>query len=190
MSSETEARAVVSNDAGGPDTRLRYRSVAVIVAAILILGALLGLGVLWGHALGTRASTSTSAQPDRRDFLFQINGVQTKNQGGQTMNMYFHYRYNDGIAENDIPNYIDLRTKALDFMGKVDSAANPYWETLDKQLCTELKSSFPIEAISCQLQVYSDDRTGLPYEPGYHGTVYTIGDIEALAIPGSLAPGQ
>ena len=122
--------------------------------------------------------------------MFQVNGVNTKNQGGQTMNMYFCYRYNTGIAENDIPNYVDLRTKALDFMGKVDSAANPYWETLDKQLSTELKSSFPVEAISCQLQVYSDDRPGLPYEPGYHGTVCTIGAIEALAIPGSLAPGK
>ncbi len=50
-----------------------------------------------------------------------------------------------------------MNTKALDFMSKVDSAAHPYSETLDKQWCTEIKVFFP---------------------------------IEALATPGSLAPGQ
>ncbi|OEO33319.1 hypothetical protein VW23_000025 [Devosia insulae DS-56] len=118
----------------------------------------------------------------KREFLFEVRGYKTQNQGEQTMNMYFHYRYNSGIAEADIPNYEDLRSQALKFMDAVDPAKNPYWETLNQELCTQLKDGFPIEAITCQLLVYPDNRPGLPYEPGYHGSIHTIGDIEPLAI--------
>ena len=116
--------------------------------------------------------------------MFQVMRYKTPNQGGQTMNMYFHYRYVDGISESDIPNYEDLRKQALTFMGAVDAARNPYWETLNRQLCQQLRDNFPIQAISCQLQVFPDDRPGLPYEPGFHSSVDTIGDIQPLAISG------
>lgn len=116
--------------------------------------------------------------------MFQVMNYQTANQGGQIINLYFHYRYQSGLPEEQIPNYVDLRTAALSFMDDVDAAANPYWETLNKQLCGQLKSDYPLEAISCQLQVYPDDRTGLPYEPGFHSSIHTIGDIESLAVIG------
>jgi hypothetical protein len=122
----------------------------------------------------------------KRDFMFQINGYRTENQGGQTLNMYFHYRYDAGIATSDIPNYLDLRAEVLEFMGDVDASENPYWETLNEELCTKLATRYPIQAISCQLQVYPDYRRGLPYEPGFHTSIHTIGDIEPLAIPGPL----
>lgn len=125
---------------------------------------------------------SADSSAVKREFLFEVPGYKTQNQGAQTMNMYFHYRYNSGIAEADIPNYEDLRSHALKFMDAVDPAKNPYWETLNQQLCTELKDGFPIEAITCQLLVYPDNRPGLPYEPGYHGSIHTIGDIAPLAI--------
>lgn len=134
-------------------------------------------------AAGQPALAQSADSPAvKREFLFEVPGVKTQNQGGQTMNMYFHYRYNTGIAEADIPNYEDLRSHALKFMDAVDAAKNPYWETLNQQLCTELKDGFPIEAITCQLLVYPDNRPGLPYEPGYHGSIHTIGEIAPLAI--------
>jgi hypothetical protein len=135
----------------------------------------------------THAVAQSSATPEvKREFLFEVQGYTTENQGGQTLNMYFHYRYNTGIAEQDIPNYEDIRTMALKFLDGVDASQNPYWETLNQQMCTQLKDGFPLEAISCQLLVYPDNRTGLPYEPGYHGSIHTIGDIEPLAVLGSL----
>jgi hypothetical protein len=77
----------------------------------------------------------------------------TENQGGQKLNMYFHYRYDAGIATGDIFNYEDLRAEVLEFMGDVDASKNPYWATLNEELCTELVSVYPIRAISCLLQV-------------------------------------
>jgi hypothetical protein len=183
---------------------LRLNRYALLGLVVLLLAALFGAGVLLGAstprssaaepalvaaATTTRTGTGVDAPaPDEptRDFLFQDVGYTTENQGGQTMNMYFHYRYNPGIATADIPNYVDLRTQALKFMADVDITDNPYWETLDLDLCTQLKKDYPIEAISCQLQFYPDDRAGLPYEPGYHGTTTTIGDIPALAFAGPL----
>jgi hypothetical protein len=156
-----------------------------IVAAFLVAALALVGGIVIGTSAGT-ARADSSHIADKRDFLFQVAGYKTKNQGGQTINLYFHYRYNDGIADTDIPNYVDLRTEALKYLNGIDTTKNPYWETLDKTLCTQLKSDFPIEAISCQMQVYPDNRKGLPYEPGFHGTIYTIGDIEPLAVPGPV----
>ena len=102
--------------------------------------------------------------------------------------MYFHYRYDAGIATGDTPNYEDLRAKVLEFMGDVDASKNPYWATLNEELCTQLASAYPIRAISCQLQVYPDYRRGLPYESGFHTSIHTIGAIEPLAITGSIEP--
>jgi hypothetical protein len=76
----------------------------------------------------------------------------------------------------------------LEFMGDVDASKNPYWEKLNEELCTELASNYPIQAISCQLQVYPDYPRGLPYEPGFHTSIHTIGTIEPLAIPGPIEP--
>jgi hypothetical protein len=135
-----------------------------------------------------RERVRVAATEPKRDFMFQINGYRTENQGGQKLNMYFHYRYDAGIATSDIPNYEDLRAEVLEFMGDVDASENPYWETLNEELCTELASDYPIRAISCQLQVYPDYRRGLPYEPGFHTSIHTIGAIEPLAITGPIEP--
>ena len=176
--------------------------VPVIVVAVLAALVLLVLGGVAGWLIAGPAradaspaspgSTATlGADLPERDFFFQVIGYDTANQGGQTLNLYFHYRYDRGIQAKDIPNYIDLRTDALDFLDAVDATDNPYWEILDEQLCTQLANGYPLESISCQLQVYPDDRAGLPYEPGYHGTTFTIGDIEPLAVPGpSTSVGQ
>lgn len=175
------------------------RSTAALAAVAVVAGVvLLAVGGLVGWAAAgagsgaasvpAAAAASATATPgaDRpeRDFFFQVIGYDTANQGGQTLNMFFHYRYDRGIQAKDIPNYIDLRTDAIDYLDAVEAEDNPYWEILDEQLCTQLANGYPLEAISCQLQVWPDDRQGLPYEPGYHGTTFTIGDIEPLAVPG------
>lgn len=156
------------------------RAVIFVIALLTLAAASFYGGVLFTNQ--GRAQNDAA----KRDFMFQIAGYQTENQGGQTLNIFVHYRYNPGIATEDIPNYVDLRTQMLEFLEDVDSSLNPYWETLNQQICSQLKSNFPLEAISCQLQVLSDDRPGLPYEPGFHTSIHTIGDIDPLAVPGPI----
>jgi hypothetical protein len=148
---------------------------AVILIAVVILS-------------GRSASADSSAQSsaDRFDFMFQIDGYKTKNQGGQTLNLYFSYRYNDDIADADIPDYRNLRATVLSYLDEIDPTANLYWEVLDRDICKQLKAQFPVQAISCQMQVFGNNRPGKKNEPGFHSTVYTIGDLAALAIPGPI----
>ena len=159
-----------------------------MAARVLLVAVLIAAAAVGGFYLGSQVARGTngSAADAKRDFMFQVAGYQTANQGGQTLNVFIHYRYDRGIATENIPNYIDLRTQVLDFLNGVDAGDNPYWETLNQEICTQLSENFPIEAISCQLQVLSDDRPGLPYEPGFHTSIHTIGDIDPLAIPGPI----
>jgi len=151
----------------------RYLPYLLIVALLIV-----AVG-LWHHHI-TDKHWSKKVPTVSRDFMFQVDNFYTKNQGGQTLTMYFHYRYNDGIQTADIPDYRDLRTEAIHYMNTIDTSQNPYWETLTKNVCEDLKNKFPIEAISCQFQVAGDDRAGLPNEPGIHSSITTIGDITPL----------
>lgn len=154
-------------------------AIAVVLAATLIV-----VGIFIGRSASDDSSAHNSA--DRFDFMFQIDGYKTKNQGGQTLNLYFSYRYKAGIADADIPDYRKLRTRALGYLDEIDPTANLYWEVLDRGICKELKAEFPVQAISCQIQVFGNNQPGERNEPGFHSTVYTIGDIAALAIPGPI----
>jgi hypothetical protein len=160
------------------------RLIVTVVGLVALASAFLAAGVFVGAHTDSR---SVARDHESRDFMFQVIGLRTPNQGGQTINLFFHYRYNSGIAEHDIPDYLSLRKAALDYLATVDTAKNPYWETLNQHMCTQLRSTFPVEAISCELQAYGNDTPGPNYEPGYHASIDTIGDIEALAVPGPPA---
>ena len=160
------------------------RQLTVPVAGLVLSSAaLVAAGVLLGAVLTHRAAPEAPAH-EHRDFIFEVTDLKTPNQGGQTVNLFFRYRYDSGIAEKDIPNYLSLRKAAVDDLGSADLSRSPYWETLNQHLCTRLKSTFPVEAISCELQVHGQDVPGPHYEPGYHASVETIGDITPLAVPG------
>ncbi|RPK55800.1 hypothetical protein EES43_25510 [Streptomyces sp. ADI96-02] len=164
--------------------RKAFSGISVFALLALFLGLGLGSTTSFDVTPAAAPSVSAGAGPAKRDFFFQVAGYRTRNQGSQTINLYFHYRYNEGITDADIPNYIDLRTKALKYLDGINTSKNPYWEVLVKPMCTQLKKGFPIEAISCQMQVLPDNRPGVPFEPGYHSAIYTIGDMEPLAVPG------
>ena len=163
------------------------RRVVMVVGLVVLAVALLAAGWLVG---ARTAAARADGNQQGRDFLFQVIALKTPNQGGQTLNLFFHYRYNSGIAERDIPNYLDMRKMALDYLATTDLSKNPYWETLNHQLCGQLKNSFPVEAISCELQAYGNEIPGPDYEPGSHASIETFGDIEPLAVLGPLnSPG-
>ncbi|MFT4201864.1 hypothetical protein [Gordonia sp. (in: high G+C Gram-positive bacteria)] len=154
------------------------RGARVILVATALLAAL-AIGFLLARAV-----------PDdhgvRRDFLFQVDGLHSPNQNGHTVNYLVHYRLDDGLAEKDLPNYLHLRRIIVDRLTRGDFAGNPFWETVNKDLCSELKATFPLAAISCQLQTPGVDVPGNRYEPGWHSSVHTIGDIEPLATTGPI----
>lgn len=153
-----------------------------MIIALVSIFVLAGIGQFYWYQMHAPARPKVEVQDKvQREFLFQVDNYVTKNQGGQTVTMYFHYRYNDGIAEDQIPDYRKLRASAIQFMDTLDIVENPYWETITKNMCQRLKDNFPIEAISCQIQVASDRRQGLANEPGVHSSITTIGEIESLS---------
>jgi hypothetical protein len=154
-------------------------SLLTLFFVVLALGIIVYLNVN-RNQVAPKVVTKNLTQT--RDFMFQIDNYKTKNQGGQTVNMYFHYQYNSGIKTEDIPDYRDLRNDVIKYMDNLDIAQEPYWETLTKIICEQLKDKYPIQAISCQFQVMGDNRAGLPNEPGVHSSITTIGDIEPLSV--------
>lgn len=148
----------------------------VVVLGLVVL-VLLDLPTIMGLDDAARQDRdASSGSAARRDFMFQVDGYKAE---GQTINMYFHYRYDRGIAQSDIPDFRDLRTDAMKYM-KDNASEGVYWETLSKGVCTELKAKYPVEAISCQLQIYPGR------DPGFSSSIHTLGDIEPLAVPAPI----
>jgi hypothetical protein len=165
------------------------RRLIATVVGLVGIGALLIVSFLLGaHSRPDGRGMATRADVASRDFMFQVIGVNTRNQGGHTLNLFFHYRYNDGITDNAIPDYTKIRKQALDYLSGAEISTNPYWEVLNHHLCTQLKASYPIQAISCELQVVGVENPPPHDEPGYRSSIETIGNIEPLAVPGPPAP--
>jgi hypothetical protein len=162
------------------------RLIATVVGLVGLVALLIGSFLLGAHS--TAHSTAARNNVAARDFMFQVIGVKTHNQGGHTLNLFFHYRYDEGITDKDIPDYTQVRKQALDYLNSVDVSTNPYWEVLNHHLCTQIKTSFPIQAISCDLQVVGVENPPPHDEPGYRSSIETIGDIEPLVVPGPPTP--
>lgn len=157
------------------------------MTARAIITAIAGTTVLaaTSTACGTAGAGHNPPQPgERRDFMFEVMDFKTPNQGGEILNLYFHYRYNPGIADKDLPDYLAVKKTATTYLTTTNLHTNPYWETLNQNLCQKIKHDYPIDAISCELQVHGNARTDTWAEPGYHASIDTIGGIEPLAIPG------
>lgn len=158
--------------------------IAGAAGLIIATAALFSGGLAAGSHIDRGEGAPVADNSTKRDFMFQVTGVRTPNQGGHTVNLYFHYRYNDGIADDQIPDYRKLRRQALEYLDAVDVSRNPYWEVLNHHLCTQLKSNFPLQGISCVMQVVGVENPGPLDEPGYRSSIETIGDIEPLVIAG------
>lgn len=162
---------------------------ALAGTGLLLAAFVAGCGV--GDASVAADSPITTVAPAARadrDFMFQVLGVKTANQGGHTLNLFFRYRYEQGIAESDIPDYTAMRRQALEELAGVDATKNPYWETVNHAICTRLYEGYPLQGISCQMQVDGVENPAAGEPPGYRSSVETIGDVPALAIPGPPAP--
>ncbi len=176
----SSATAAIDSESSARGSRLVVGTLALLLGMIVAAGlGAAGYALAGGGSLGGDAA----AGEHRREFMFEVLGVTTPNQGGQRLNLFFHYRYIWGLAEGEIPDYRKLRTAALEFLRTADLSKTPYWETLNHELCGRLKTGYPVEAISCQMQVAGNEDPD-HYEPGYHSSVETIGDIASLRVPG------
>lgn len=96
-------------------TKGGFYLLVVIVALALLAVRFVEASFLQGtDDFPERERVRVTATEPKRDFMFQINGYMTENQGGQKLNVYFHYRYDAGVATSDIPNYEDLRAAVLE----------------------------------------------------------------------------
>jgi hypothetical protein len=158
--------------------------VAAAAGLIMVVGVLFGAGFVTGIHSNRVENSTSSADRTKRDFMFQVIGFTTRNQGGHTLNLFFHYRYNSGIADNEIPDYRKLRSHAVDYLEAIDVSAHPYWEVVNNHLCVHLKNNYPLQAISCLMQVMGSENPPPGDDPGYRSSIETIGDIDPLVLPG------
>lgn len=179
MSVETE-REPVAQDSPDRATPTGWRAVRTLPILLVLLAA--GLFAA-GLAVGGAWNGAATDREPRREFLFEIADLPTRNQGGNVLNLFFHLRYADGIAERDLPDYRKIRDEAIGYLESADLSSNPYWETLNHGLCTQLMDRYPLDAISCQLQVVGEPELG-PRGFGYRSSVETLGDIDPLRVPG------
>jgi hypothetical protein len=161
--------------------RLKHGLTAAILGAALATAVIVGTTAVAAPSSGSTRAAVTAPQ---EDCMFQVLGYHTANQGYQTINFYLHYRYRSGLPTAKYPNYLQIRSTLLSYMKQINPKRNLFWEILNTQICGRILHRFPLQAITCQFQVHPDNRPGLPYEPGYHSSVVTYGNIQPLAIPG------
>ncbi|MGQ0576237.1 MAG: hypothetical protein ACT4RN_18840 [Pseudonocardia sp.] len=179
MTTETEIDRGHGAGAAAPGRRPAGRALLVALALAAVAGA-------FAAGLATGRVSAGSDPDQRREFAFEITGLPTANQGGNTLNLFFHYRYAAGTAEQDLADYRKVRDDAIGYLGTADLARDPFWETLNNGLCAQLATAHSLDAISCQLQVVGEPETG-PGGFGHRSSVETIGDIEPLRVPGPPA---
>jgi hypothetical protein len=153
--------------------KLRLRDGAVG----LVIGVALAVAVIFGSSVAGASSNRTadgSARAAHEDFMFQVMHFHTADQGGDTFNFYLRYRYRAGLSAAKYPNFVAIRKQLLQYM---TPKRTQYIEVLNTRICTRIKHSFSLQAISCQFQAYNG------VDPGYRSSIVTIGNIPPLAIP-------
>ena len=142
-----------------------------------------GLAVLLCLALLACAAQSvspTTATTPKQEFQFQVLDVKTPRQYGRTLNLVIRYRYREDVSSSQYPDYRIIRREALEFLRiRASEPANEYWEVLNGHLAQHLFDSFPLQGISSQIQVLPDPNPELD-EPGWHSSIVTIGEVQAI----------
>jgi hypothetical protein len=117
------------------------------------------------------------AHAAKNNFQFQISNYQTQRQGGQTLDLYVRYAMKDEIDYSRYPDYRELRSIALQYLEPSDKLpVNTYWEVIAAKIGDDLAARYPLAGISVQMLVHPNE-SGSIYEPGFHGPVYTAGDV-------------
>lgn len=121
------------------------------------------------------------AEKENNYFQFAIAHYHTTRQSGQELNVYVRYAY-----KNNLPyeQYFDYRVAREDILKYLEPSEEfpkeVFWEILATQMGKQLMSKYPLKGVSVQLEVL-DNPNKDSFEPGDHGPIYTIGEIEPLS---------
>lgn len=117
----------------------------------------------------------------KNSFQFQINSYHTQRQGGQTIDFYVRYTIKDDVDYSKYPDYRELRNIVLPYLEPSEQLpVNIFWEVIAAKIGDDLKSRYPMAGISVQLLVHPNE-SGSISEPGFHGPIYTVGDVVPLS---------
>ena len=121
-----------------------------------------------------------AAPPVIQEFQFAVLDHPTTRQFGRSINLFIRYRYLEGLAASDYPDYRAMRQSALEFFRvRPAEPAIEYWEVLNEGLVRELYVSFPLAGVVSQLQVEPDPNPKLQ-EPGFHSSIVQIGAVTGI----------
>jgi hypothetical protein len=113
----------------------------------------------------------------KNNFQFQLNEYHTQRQSGQTLDMYIRYSLKDEVAYSQYPDYRELRSIAITYLEPTAKfPADTYWEVIAAAIGEDLMARYPLSGVSIQLLVYPNENSNT-YEPGFHGPIYTTGDV-------------
>ena len=117
----------------------------------------------------------------KMNFQFQISDYHTQRQAGQTLDVYVRYAIKDKVASSKYPDYRELRKIVISYLEPTASLpVNIFWEVIAAQLAEDLMSRYSFSGISVQILVHPNER-GVIFEPGFHGPIYTVGDVIPLS---------
>lgn len=126
-------------------------------------------------------TTTSFTFASSNNFQFQIKDYHTQRQAGQTLDVNIRYALRDDMDSSKYPDYRELREKAMRYLEPTsDLPVNTYWELIAKAIGDDLMRSYQLAGISVQISVHTNEN-GTISEPGLHGPIYTIGDINPLA---------
>jgi hypothetical protein len=124
----------------------------------------------------------------KNNFQFQISNYHTERQGGQSLDLYVRYTIKDDVDYSQYPDYRELRNIALPYLEPSEKLpVNTFWEIIAAKIAEDLMPRYPIVGISVQILVYPNEKGSIS-EPGFHGPIYTIGDVipfSQVVIPNS-----
>ncbi len=124
--------------------------------------------------------TANMSYAAENNFQFQISNYHTQRQGGQTLDLNVRYTMKGEVDYSQYPDYRDLRNIALTYLEPCERLpTNVFWEVIAAKIGDDLMTRYPMAGISVQILVYPNEN-GVVSEPGFHGPIYTRGDVLPL----------
>ena len=117
-----------------------------------------------------------------QDFVFKVANYWTARQMGKLINFIVKFRYPHDANMTDYIEYTQMRECVLYYAEPTPELPMPvYWELVNNAIVKNLTSRFRVLGMSSQIQVQGESVR--MYEPGDHGSIVTVGDIEPLNVP-------
>lgn len=111
----------------------------------------------------TRSTTVTRIRNGEtvESWSFITAQVATSHRGGHTLNIDVNYRYRDGTANSQYPNFIPIYGRIAEFLQRYPNDTDS-WETVNQQLADMVLREYPVmESLTSQLEVLPSKQ--LPY---------------------------